>query len=742
MDWNPGASSIYFGGCHNGNNQKFYFKVNPYDGHEVSKNPYIQVGSKQDAKCMEEEEGNTVRMNDCSRSNGQKIYLEDERLRLYWRPNICMDYDPGTFDVKGFPCHNANNQKWYFDAEQRIHSRYDDKCVDYNFGNGNIYMSGCHGGLNQKFFFKTLPTPAPTPRPTPPTPIPTAYPTQAPTMPYGTFRIGNGQNKRVMQVKGYGSNRVVFTYWRYNVAYQSWTLTDNGKKLRCPSMNMGDKCVEVSSSGDVTMELCEYNNRQEFWWDDQDRLRDYLGRCGDYKSGNGDVVMYFGNCHGGDNQKLHFKAYPIGDSNFNFEVTRMMASNLENDEEKCLDWDYSGSRITVGGCHGGFNQQWYVENGQLKTLLDSGSCATYLGDRQGVEMRPCSAAQDINQQWRFRYGKIQSSQAYSCIWNYNGVATSYYCQARTGYYFSLKVPASKVVKPIPAPAAYTRRETSGPDRTVTVCDRGQYVIGGGCSADGGSWVFEINAPLGDTAWVCQGHGMNKRTWAICSDVKPSVNTNEGNDWVDVHCDAGQKILGGGCIAYGGYYATAIPRPQNYYTCGGHGGRKKAFAICSSSFNPVIESAEGGDWAGVSCPAGSKILGGGCDAFTAPNKMQINAPDTDDHWLCGGHGSSKRVYAVCLQALGAGYLTKDDTNIMGPDDDAMCQTEMENSRCGAGGTEDAAIPDCEAKCDARADCFGYVTHPWGANMKTYFSSASCEVSRSNFKWHSKKGFVPR
>lgn len=121
------------------------------------------------------------------------------------------------------------------------------------------------------------------------------------------------------------------------------------------------------------------------------------------------------------------------------------------------------------------------------------------------------------------------------------------------------------------------------------CDAGQYLTGGGCNANSAPYKMQYNGPVNETTWRCGGHHSSKHVWALCTnDKKPVVKSLVGGDWTVVECDAGQRVTGGGC------HAMAPPHDFQYngplgasaWQCGGHGGVKTAYAICSSDDEQV------------------------------------------------------------------------------------------------------------------------------------------------------------
>jgi hypothetical protein len=133
------------------------------------------------------------------------------------------------------------------------------------------------------------------------------------------------------------------------------------------------------------------------------------------------------------------------------------------------------------------------------------------------------------------------------------------------------------------------------------------------------------------------------------------NTGNHGDWDTVRCDAGQRIVGGGCNANAHPWRMqrSSPDGSDGWRCGGSGAPKTIWAICSSRITPEIITHEGGDWSTLTCPTGKKIISGGCDARTHPSVMEMNGPVDDNAWQCGGSGSHKTVTAVCSDQIEAG-----------------------------------------------------------------------------------------
>jgi len=126
-----------------------------------------------------------------------------------------------------------------------------------------------------------------------------------------------------------------------------------------------------------------------------------------------------------------------------------------------------------------------------------------------------------------------------------------------------------------------------------------------------------------------------------------IITKNGGDWTELPCEGGQ-VIGGGCSARKGPHKmqTSGPSGQDKWKCGGHGGAKKVWVICSAELKRQIVQQDGGDWTVAKCPPGQKVISGGCNAKAKPFIMQYNGPEGDSAWKCGGHGGPKSVWAIC------------------------------------------------------------------------------------------------
>ena len=74
-------------------------------------------------------------------------------------------------------------------------------------------------------------------------------------------------------------------------------------------------------------------------------------------------------------------------------------------------------------------------------------------------------------------------------------------------------------------------------------------------------------------------------------------------------------------------------------------------VSTTAFEPEIkiQHTTTTDWGQASCETGYQVIGGGCDATTGGKKMEMNAPISNGTgWGCGGHGTHKKIWAVCAK----------------------------------------------------------------------------------------------
>ncbi len=198
------------------------------------------------------------------------------------------------------------------------------------------------------------------------------------------------------------------------------------------------------------------------------------------------------------------------------------------------------------------------------------------------------------------------------------------------------------------------------------CPAGKKVVGGGCQDDFTSTKLRTSAPSGDTAWSCsfETNPGSLTGYALCDDVP--VDNCYGHEIVStttttsnvafLKCPANKVVLGGGCRdnLNGTVLETTEPWGDDGWVCNWTGlGNLTAYAICGSAgldngrtINRVTETVS--NVAYTTCPAGKKIVSGGCsDDFTS-TELESSYPWNDNGWVCNwvNNPGSLTVWTVC------------------------------------------------------------------------------------------------
>ena len=121
-------------------------------------------------------------------------------------------------------------------------------------------------------------------------------------------------------------------------------------------------------------------------------------------------------------------------------------------------------------------------------------------------------------------------------------------------------------------------------------------------------------------------------------------------------------------------------------------REKDFFKTTIDLSPARYVTQQGttDTVKASCPAGYSLLGGGCEDEVTPHKFQYSKPAGDGKaWECGGPAGT------LYTSLGAGTCVDSLSNkISSPNYSWIGKTPGSTS-------------ECRAKCDADAECRGYI-----------------------------------
>eukprot|EP00392_Amoebophrya_sp_AT5.2_P018147 g18616.t1 len=282
---------------------------------------------------------------------------------------------------------------------------------------------------------------------------------------------------------------------------------------------------------------------------------------------------------------------------------------------------------------------------------------------------------------------------------------------------------------------------AGGDWHTLSCPSGYSIVGGGCDAYTSPWVYQVSAPTEDgRAWKCGGNGGKKKVYAVCvrDEDMPGLTVvkSTGGDWHEVQCPReAPKILSGGCdVQHGRWrYEDSAPRGTNGWACGGHGGKKTVFAICSPE--PDLPTTTmpgwGKDWAKTSCPDSYALIGGGCDVNGGPHKIQRHSPKTSavNTYTCGGHGPWKKVYAICLRNVveeGKGYAMLD----LDHDDDEAEALQMEKEVQSVDSSVSASLIQFDRSQDMRMSSAS--RKPFGDGLADLASKLRAEASENEMK----------
>jgi len=200
-----------------------------------------------------------------------------------------------------------------------------------------------------------------------------------------------------------------------------------------------------------------------------------------------------------------------------------------------------------------------------------------------------------------------------------------------------------------------RKVFTGRQEATVQCDAGYYATSGGCRTEGRGHSFHTSMPVGDppTGWKCAGNTESIHAVVLCTrQFRTTVVSATSEDWVQAQCPDGYYTTGAGC--QGEKPPQAINLDKSIARCGGHGGQRTAYAVCTNSSMQTMTSGggDGGDWETPTCPADWTLVGGGCRAYRGTStqmKFETSMPsETGQKWICGGHGGGKQVIAICIK----------------------------------------------------------------------------------------------
>ncbi|HEX4959440.1 MAG TPA: hypothetical protein VF173_01280 [Thermoanaerobaculia bacterium] len=213
------------------------------------------------------------------------------------------------------------------------------------------------------------------------------------------------------------------------------------------------------------------------------------------------------------------------------------------------------------------------------------------------------------------------------------------------------------------------RNTAATGNTVSVsCPTGLKVLGGGCSDDSTGTRLHSSAPQGDSSWSCsfERNPGSLTAWAECAALPADgckgyqifSGTLIKGDFAAISCRGDNIVLGGGCRddTNNAVLVSSFPTANQAWVCTWQSGNGHftAFAICGKSINHVQVNSKTermNNVASVQCPAGKKIVSGGCsgrDDLVNSAAAETSQPWNDNGWTCtwAANPGSLTVYAIC------------------------------------------------------------------------------------------------
>jgi len=193
------------------------------------------------------------------------------------------------------------------------------------------------------------------------------------------------------------------------------------------------------------------------------------------------------------------------------------------------------------------------------------------------------------------------------------------------------------------------------------CPAGWKTLGGGCSDDFTSTTLMSTQPGGDDGWSCeftqQPGSLSAYAMCGCRNIISVGNTASTGNVLTATCPSGKVVIGGGCSDH--YTSTtiqsSIPNGNNGWTCRfrTNPGSLAVIAYCvdpadSPGLQTVTATTTTSNVVGVTCPAGKKVIGGGCGDNRGLTSINTSMPSSTNTWGCGFTATtgSLTAYALC------------------------------------------------------------------------------------------------
>jgi hypothetical protein len=431
IDYHVGAQDAKMWPCHNGRNQKWYFKSkmevktmkamsSVATRSPIARNFYSGYDPTQ---CMEftEPKGN-VKMLPCTGFPGQLFYFSgsfnSRAIKSPKDPKKCMHYDwrSGT-NVKMENCHNGQEQKYSFDGAS-LKSARDGKCVEYDKKTGNVYMNKCHAGTEQKWFDKVKKAVSADVMKAAPATWPSALNLHTDYVSKkGRLCLEQGiHNELLMAVCSYRSRQ------KFYISCGSGKTCDPTQAASLKSVkSRGNFCMQYGDSGTsmasiLYIDHCGDGTNQKFYIDELGHLR-MQGNdlCVDYHMTKGSVTMK--SCHYGQNQKWSFM------SKVKSEELQAMAHVPKLKEaatnfytlykDECMICEPEKDLLIMEPCQTAESAHFYFDGGteRLKSAKDPKKCAEPKVSDNIVVMVQCNDGD--KQKFVFDKAKRLTSRAYT-----------------------------------------------------------------------------------------------------------------------------------------------------------------------------------------------------------------------------------------------------------------------------------------------------------------------------------------
>jgi hypothetical protein len=192
------------------------------------------------------------------------------------------------------------------------------------------------------------------------------------------------------------------------------------------------------------------------------------------------------------------------------------------------------------------------------------------------------------------------------------------------------------------------------------CPAGWMTMGGGCSDDLTSTTLMSTRPWENDGWTCQFKtqpgSLTAYAMCGCRNILKVQNTVGTGNVVTATCPSGRVVVGGGCSD--NFTSTSlqnsIPNGSSW-TCRfqTNPGSLTATVFCgepaaSPGLQTVTATTTTSNVLAATCPAGKKVIGGGCRDDRGATVLRTSMPWSTNGWRCDFRDvtGSLTAYALC------------------------------------------------------------------------------------------------